>query len=546
MRQGRVLHWSKGRDKVLRIRVPGSRGSYLPPPPSLADQDAAGPSLASDRDDTFAVDPATRTVRTVVGDLPLSPIMDPTFWEATRRHQAPKLRNCKPQNSVERQMRANPFAKALATPVRYCAITQVRLPRFFLQEFDTIGHPETGKPWLVPHSILPDEPDARDEDEDEDEDDADSQGIQAAFEEAEWIGCAEVTGNVETSENAQDSESLEGMDGKESVESAESPEAAGEGKESTESTEAAPSELHNAQADPESAEPKLQNGEPEGAAAASPPPPPHAAPSPSKEQEPPRGQAVSVLARRDLLAAFVTKGTGLEHAARRLGGAGTTFRHLAKYTVWRRDMDSYILALLRDAAASELRYLSGLCAAGDRHYFDPCADWDEVRRKHRGNILWFGEPAATAATAAAAQPPGLFAVLDVAGYTPKGDAANYSLVVHNVPLLLGEDHARRLADEAAAFRDGSLFMFVSRRTAEVQVKLWKLHGYLSDYRCGRSTLPPRTDLSRPDVGRQSAFSTRRPQGLREGGGGEGANPPVRLGGSVDAWESNQPPLQDSY
>lgn len=62
-----------------------------------------------DWDNAFKVVPENEAVETAVGDLPLSPIMDPTYWEATRRHQVPKAKAGKPQNSVERQLRANPF-----------------------------------------------------------------------------------------------------------------------------------------------------------------------------------------------------------------------------------------------------------------------------------------------------------------------------------------------------------------------------------------------------------------------------------------------------
>ncbi len=41
-------------------------------------------------------------------------------------------------------------AQALATPVRHCAITGVRLPSYFLIGFGLAPHPKTGKPWQMP------------------------------------------------------------------------------------------------------------------------------------------------------------------------------------------------------------------------------------------------------------------------------------------------------------------------------------------------------------------------------------------------------------
>jgi hypothetical protein len=62
-------------------------------------------------DESFNVDQDNKTITTAVGDLPLSPIMDPSYWEATTRHQAPKAKEGKAQNSVERQFRKNPFGE---------------------------------------------------------------------------------------------------------------------------------------------------------------------------------------------------------------------------------------------------------------------------------------------------------------------------------------------------------------------------------------------------------------------------------------------------
>ncbi|RYP70664.1 hypothetical protein DL769_004910 [Monosporascus sp. CRB-8-3] len=98
-----------------------------------------GPSAAATKEpkneeEPFNVDPVNKKIETAVGDLPLSPVMDPSFWEARQRYQTPKAKPGKAQNSVERQFR--------------------RLPKFFLQDFNLIQHPETGAPWWVPRSLM--------------------------------------------------------------------------------------------------------------------------------------------------------------------------------------------------------------------------------------------------------------------------------------------------------------------------------------------------------------------------------------------------------
>ena len=43
--------------------------------------------------------------------------MDPSYWEATTRHQAPKAKQGKATNSVERQFRKNPFGEYSLAPL---------------------------------------------------------------------------------------------------------------------------------------------------------------------------------------------------------------------------------------------------------------------------------------------------------------------------------------------------------------------------------------------------------------------------------------------
>ncbi|KAI1418978.1 hypothetical protein F5Y12DRAFT_780371 [Xylaria sp. FL1777] len=118
----------------------------------------ASPIVSESTPQKLDVDQDNKTITTAVGHLPLSPIMDPSYWDATTRHQTPKSKRSKATNSVERQFRKNPFAQALATPIRQCTASHIRLPSFFLQDFNLITHPETGTPWWVPCSLTWDKP----------------------------------------------------------------------------------------------------------------------------------------------------------------------------------------------------------------------------------------------------------------------------------------------------------------------------------------------------------------------------------------------------
>ncbi|KAI7538687.1 hypothetical protein KC331_g10200 [Hortaea werneckii] len=67
------------------------------------------------------------------GALPLPPFLDPIAIEAKARHTRPKTyQDEQEKTEFQRELEANPFANALATPVRQCAFTQALLPSHFL------------------------------------------------------------------------------------------------------------------------------------------------------------------------------------------------------------------------------------------------------------------------------------------------------------------------------------------------------------------------------------------------------------------------------
>ncbi|KAL2162863.1 hypothetical protein VTH06DRAFT_6699 [Thermothelomyces fergusii] len=113
----------------------------------------ASPSL-NDAYLNVEVESDKKIVKTAVGELPLSPLMDPAFHEARLRFtKAKPARTEYKLTKFQRHLRRNPYARALATPVRRCPITSVALPNFFLQRFSLIAHPETKAPWFVPQDL---------------------------------------------------------------------------------------------------------------------------------------------------------------------------------------------------------------------------------------------------------------------------------------------------------------------------------------------------------------------------------------------------------
>ncbi|KAL6821321.1 hypothetical protein V8C40DRAFT_52165 [Trichoderma camerunense] len=105
--------------------------------------------LGHDADgESLKVDPEAKLISTAAGDLPISPIFDPAWMQARRRTE--KAAPGPPLGRFRRKLANNPFAQALATPIRRCPSSNTSLPRYFLQDFELIKHPTTGTPWWAP------------------------------------------------------------------------------------------------------------------------------------------------------------------------------------------------------------------------------------------------------------------------------------------------------------------------------------------------------------------------------------------------------------
>ncbi|KAH8665101.1 hypothetical protein BGZ60DRAFT_529445 [Tricladium varicosporioides] len=91
-------------------------------------------------------------------DLPVSPLMDTAFHNARNKNfkskATPPTANDPRLSPFQRKLYKNPYAQALATPVRVCTLSKTALPKFFLQTFRIIGHPDNGEPYYVPTSRI--------------------------------------------------------------------------------------------------------------------------------------------------------------------------------------------------------------------------------------------------------------------------------------------------------------------------------------------------------------------------------------------------------
>ncbi|KAI9818340.1 MAG: hypothetical protein M1826_001402 [Phylliscum demangeonii] len=83
--------------------------------------------------------------------LPLPPVLNPELAAARKRHRVPKAQPDLHQlTPLQQKLQHCPYALALATPVRNCAVTFARLPQFFLLAFEPRTDPSTNRPWMLP------------------------------------------------------------------------------------------------------------------------------------------------------------------------------------------------------------------------------------------------------------------------------------------------------------------------------------------------------------------------------------------------------------
>ncbi|CAE7210837.1 hypothetical protein PTNB73_09115 [Pyrenophora teres f. teres] len=90
--------------------------------------------------------------------LPLSPFLDPIVLEEKSRFTKPKTKPSPPNfTPFQKRLWENPFAHALATPIRQCRATLILLPTAFMMTLHARPHPETQDPWLLPVSLTTDQ-----------------------------------------------------------------------------------------------------------------------------------------------------------------------------------------------------------------------------------------------------------------------------------------------------------------------------------------------------------------------------------------------------
>jgi hypothetical protein len=346
-------------------------------------------------------------------ELPLSPYMDPELLSARKKYRQPKQPPSKTPTDFQKQLARNPYALALATPIRACRVTLHHLPRYFLQDFNVVEHPETREPWWLPRSLAQE---------------YSPRSLRKGEEYATW-----------ESEEADDNEEVDIEDS------------------------------YKAGVQDGADEPEMDNSK-SGTEYTT------KEPVPLPQRVGPRAY---VLARQDLLAGLSGP---RNHKSSHILASVFPVRTRAKQALQalyssakiRPDIDTFTLELMRRRTVEELEYL-----VKSGSYIRPCETWEDAMKAKRqpGAILWTG---GVKSEIEVGEAPPEFATVQI-GTAEIKTAKIRKVPVHNLQTLLGEEHLQRLRDVSKVFRNELLIIKHRNRTVGVEMKLWRLQGYLAEY-----------------------------------------------------------------
>lgn len=136
--------------------------------------------------------------------------------------------------------------------------------------------------------------------------------------------------------------------------------------------------------------------------------------------------------------------------------------------VWREDMDTFVLDLMRRKTVRLLRYLSSLPAA----YIAKCENYQDIQSKHQpGAVLWLGGHDAddVSNTLEEAPPPYAMVKYRAACHIP----------VYNLCALLSTEYLGQLRASSQLFHGTLAVVKQKSSTMDALMHLWRLMGYMA-------------------------------------------------------------------
>ncbi|KAG7417854.1 hypothetical protein DER46DRAFT_591841 [Fusarium sp. MPI-SDFR-AT-0072] len=384
------------------------------------------------------IHPEDKTVDTDAGRLPISPVMDYKFMQARRRTK--KAMPTAISGQFRKKLSNNPYAEALIGPTRWCKNTNACLPRYFLQDFELVEHPDpeqTSHWWAPgPFSFLRVKPTKE-----EREVEMESKDLKSI-----WKGIERVRRQIGLVQNEIAKMATEASSTRADI-SAEA---------KTTSAQATPGDA-GAEADT-STEVGVEDVETnEGLIER-------------------RARIVAyTLARKsliDMIGGIEGNKSSKSYQARMGGHQGMA--NLPSGTdakVFRSDMGDVLLGMLRRVAVDTL--ITRSCREGlwaPHKFIRPVDSWEEAKKIPGGGAILYIPKEDM-------EDMNSYATLDI----EDGSYAS-KMAVHDLRYLLGEEELERLKEKSEVFRDQEILVLKNFRSGSMRalhLLLWRLQGYLA-------------------------------------------------------------------
>lgn len=172
-----------------------------------------------------------------------------------------------------------------------------------------------------------------------------------------------------------------------------------------------------------------------------------------------------MIARQDLMLEFFDKGSKFNSGYMRFA-SNPNLGKFCKDAIWRQDMHEVIRDQMRREIVDGLVYLWGLCQAKDRDYLIKVDSLEDFKSDwNRFCCLFLGEREL--------EP---FEILDVP------DTAANAVPGYDLPMLLGPDSLNTLRSKVTVFQNATIVVVKGKRTLDLSKKLWRLQGFVADYK----------------------------------------------------------------
>ncbi|KAF4344364.1 hypothetical protein FBEOM_1758 [Fusarium beomiforme] len=398
------------------------------------------------------IHPESKTVDTDAGKLPISPVMDYKFMQSRRR-----TRKALPgaiSGQFRKKLSNNPYAEALMWPIRWCKNTNVALPRYFLQDFELVDHPDPNEKsvWWAPgpYSFLRVKPTKEEKVLDVETTIKQGSNLIRLLEgkiESVRRQIALVQNEI-TKIATKEATTAEGDSTRNGILAEAETEAMATGKASEVERKYTKADVE-AEANAEAAAEDTETNQ-------------------ERPQERRARVASYALSRKSVIDMIGSR----KNYQARLGAHGGMSSLESRITkVFRPDMGDVILEMLRREAADTL--ITRSCREGlwaPFKFIKPISGWEEARMiNHASAILYIPK-----------EPMGdmnSYATLDIPGAVYGGKMA-----VHDLRYLLGEEELERLRKKSQVFRENDLLVLKSFRSGSMRalnLLLWRLQGYLA-------------------------------------------------------------------